>query len=290
MPSRDHPAPQSDRRSRTSNLQQAVHLRRCRLPRSTESASRLPSMTSGIPPNSVPRCQSPFARPLFSWSYELLLPQLPCFEKHLRCPPGCGGTSFPTHTIAAKHPGRGCNAAPFVPSLSLRSRYRFRHPSTPLLLRQPFLPATIFRTLRIAFSGAARLSAVRWKLLWQLSIGKNSNASSAVNFSSLLWPPFSSSCWPAAWPYSCTHLSSSIQTPPTNGLLALPSSVSARLLFSSSATCLSASAPSTNSSSKFSKNSSAMSNSACKPAPTFFTPCRTSTISGIALQWNIAAP
>ena len=46
-----------------------------------------------------------------------------------------------------------CNAAPFAPSLSLRSHYRFRYPSTPLLLRLASLPATISRTLRIAFFG-----------------------------------------------------------------------------------------------------------------------------------------
>jgi len=49
-------------------------------------------------------------------------------------------------------------------------------------------------------------------------------------------------------------------------------------------------APSASSSSKFSKSSSAISSCACKPAPTCSRPCRTSTISGTASPWSIAAP
>ncbi len=35
--------------------------------------------------------KSQFVAPLFSWSYELLFPQLLSFDKYLRCPPGVGG-------------------------------------------------------------------------------------------------------------------------------------------------------------------------------------------------------
>ena len=35
--------------------------------------------------------KSQFVAPLFSWSYKLLFPQFLSFDKHLRCPPGCGG-------------------------------------------------------------------------------------------------------------------------------------------------------------------------------------------------------
>src|SRR6266404_5055912 len=35
-------------------------------------------------------CHALFARPLFSWSYELLLPQPLSFHNNLRCPPGVG--------------------------------------------------------------------------------------------------------------------------------------------------------------------------------------------------------
>src|SRR5882762_8853716 len=38
-------------------------------------------------------CYALFARPLFSWSYELLLPQPLSFHNNLRCPPGVGGKS-----------------------------------------------------------------------------------------------------------------------------------------------------------------------------------------------------
>src|SRR6267378_1661731 len=38
-------------------------------------------------------CHALFARPLFSWSYELLLPQPLSFHNNLRCPPGVGGKS-----------------------------------------------------------------------------------------------------------------------------------------------------------------------------------------------------
>jgi len=50
------------------------------------------------------------------------------------------------------------------------------------------------------------------------------------------------------------------------------------------------SALSASSSSKSSKSSSAISSCACKPAPICYKPCRTSTISGIASPWTIAAP
>jgi hypothetical protein len=91
---------QGDRCSRTSNLS-AILLHRCRLLRSRESASTLPSVTfSGFPPNSLPRWQSYFARPLFSWSYELLFPQLFCFDNYLRCPPGVGcAPRFQPHVL-----------------------------------------------------------------------------------------------------------------------------------------------------------------------------------------------
>lgn len=35
-----------------------------------------------------------FARPLFSWCYELFFPQLICFQNHLRCPRGVGCKPF----------------------------------------------------------------------------------------------------------------------------------------------------------------------------------------------------
>jgi hypothetical protein len=90
-PWRAHPAPQSDRHSRISNLHQAIRLSRSCLLRSTESPAKFPSLIFfGFPPNSVGRCKSHFARPLFSWSYELLFPQLFCFDTYLRCPPGVG--------------------------------------------------------------------------------------------------------------------------------------------------------------------------------------------------------
>src|SRR6267378_5271597 len=38
-------------------------------------------------------CHALFARPLFSWSYELLLPQPLSFHNNLRCPPGEGCNS-----------------------------------------------------------------------------------------------------------------------------------------------------------------------------------------------------
>src|SRR5438045_5924987 len=83
MPWRAHPAPQGDPRSRISNIHQAIHLSRCCLLRTTESPSKPPSLA-------MSRCKSHFARPLFSWSYELLFPQLFCFDNYLHCPPGVG--------------------------------------------------------------------------------------------------------------------------------------------------------------------------------------------------------
>src|SRR5258708_14576602 len=89
MPWRAHPLPQSDPRSRISNIHAAILLGPGDLLRSTESAAKFPSLTFfAFAPNLVARCKSHFVRPLFSWSYELLFPQLFCFGNYLRCPPG----------------------------------------------------------------------------------------------------------------------------------------------------------------------------------------------------------
>jgi hypothetical protein len=206
MPWRAHPLPQSDPRSRISNIHAAILLGRGDLLRSTESAAKFQSLTFfGFAPNLVGRCKSHFARPLFSWSYELLFPQLFCFDKYLRCPQGVGCTlrfqpqvlyvsrlktyisPFLTYccellvvakkinsctikqiqTLLLKYPGWGVQRV-HLPGCPLRtthllfSSYRFRHCSTPRLLHQASLPVNISRTHRIAFSCAARLSAVRW--------------------------------------------------------------------------------------------------------------------------------
>jgi hypothetical protein len=41
-----------------------------------------------------------FARPLFSWSYELLFPQPPRFHHFLRCPPGCHPPRYSCRSLA----------------------------------------------------------------------------------------------------------------------------------------------------------------------------------------------
>jgi hypothetical protein len=60
-----------------------------------------------------------FAPPLFSWSYELLFPQPPYFQKHLRCPRGVG-MSFPNSASSA--PARRkrelCGEKPLTPLLT----------------------------------------------------------------------------------------------------------------------------------------------------------------------------
>ena len=46
--------------------------------------SAVPNVLTDLPSRNSR--QSDFARPLFSWSYELLFPQPLCFDNHLRCP------------------------------------------------------------------------------------------------------------------------------------------------------------------------------------------------------------
>src|SRR5712671_4716874 len=43
--------------------------------------------------------KSRFVTPLFSWSYELLFPQLFYFDNHLRCPPGVGPLAAPNAAL-----------------------------------------------------------------------------------------------------------------------------------------------------------------------------------------------
>jgi hypothetical protein len=49
--------------------------------------------------SSNPRQHLQNARPLFSYSYGLLLPQLPCFEIHARCPGGGGSLASATRAL-----------------------------------------------------------------------------------------------------------------------------------------------------------------------------------------------
>src|ERR1700737_2842488 len=195
--------------------------------------------------------------------------------------PKCGGWGF------------------YLPLPTFRSVFALQDSSNPLShplrqYREPIAPTYPPRhhcqDAPNRISCAARLPADRWNKPWRPSIGKNSIISNAASCSSPSSRPYSSSCWPAAWPSSCIPWSLSIPTPPTSGLSASPFSVSARSRCSSSAIYSSASAPLASSSSKFLKSSSATSSCACKPAPICSKACRTSTISGIALPWSIAAP
>jgi hypothetical protein len=86
------------------------------------------------------------------------------FGCHTYKPPSC--KSFRCHTCE-KIGGWAelwlTTTRSFTPRAFLQAfRYRFRYRSTRRLLRLTSLPATISRTHRIAFSCAARLSAVRW--------------------------------------------------------------------------------------------------------------------------------
>jgi hypothetical protein len=55
-------------------------------------------------PSTLLTQKSQFVTPLFSWSYKLLFPQFLSFDKHLRCPPGCGGRlAIFSSLIAGRH-------------------------------------------------------------------------------------------------------------------------------------------------------------------------------------------
>jgi len=61
-----------------------------------------PRGSADHPPNSMPpslRCNLDFARPLFSYSYELLFPQALYFDNHLNCP-GVWGLHLPSRLRA----------------------------------------------------------------------------------------------------------------------------------------------------------------------------------------------
>jgi hypothetical protein len=71
---------------------------------------------------------SDFARPLFSWSYELLFPQPLCFDNHLRCPMFSRfALCFSRHSsLAARHfslltPFLTCSCRLFVVAKKLNS-------------------------------------------------------------------------------------------------------------------------------------------------------------------------
>jgi len=61
-----------------------------------------------------------FVRPLFSWSYKLLSPQLLYFVNNLRCPPGVGGLLSPSSSVSA------CKCPKSFPGALLRTLCTFQ--------------------------------------------------------------------------------------------------------------------------------------------------------------------
>ena len=69
-------------------------------------------------------CHALFARPLFSWSYELLLPQPLSFHNNLRCPPVWGQVA--TRTSFSAPPQRTLRLCVIIPADIPRTRTEAR--------------------------------------------------------------------------------------------------------------------------------------------------------------------
>src|SRR5882762_9776890 len=90
--------------------------------------------------------KSRFVAPLFSWSYELLFPQLFYFDNHLRCPPGVGSALAPTL--------RSCLG---LSLLLLCHSHVFKHLQIPPSARSICRPL-IFKHIQIPFSSTRLFS------------------------------------------------------------------------------------------------------------------------------------
>ena len=115
-----------------------------------------------IPGREMPRTAGDFVAPLFSWSYELLFPQVPCFQNDLRCPRGVPPLPPQTRRMVR----RAILLTRFVFSnFHSPAPYLFRYVST----RDLLLQRGPSREHHLCFNGALPVSSAAGRLTaWQL--------------------------------------------------------------------------------------------------------------------------